>query len=349
MGSSAHGRPPRIDVLAALDGDPATRGWLATLQAVGPPPFEVALPSADELPPLLLWLAVPHEDIGDLLALLPRHDPEVRWLLERAVHALSRATGPDDDALAVPALPAGLGPLGRYLPALVVLAMLPHTLRLHRERGVDPEVSRVTLADLGRHLARHRQAFGTGGVEHPGWLTRHLQGKLFQLGRLQFERVRLRGRAAAAAQDAGVVRAVGGPALSVHIPALYGPMPPQACDASFALARTFFARHFPEDRFEVAVCDSWLLDPQLAEYLPAGSNILHFARRFHLSHPAGDLDGAVQDFVLGRRYPSPDAMPASTTLERAVAAHARAGRHWHGGVGWLRLDGRPAPERDRGP
>jgi len=345
MGSPGHGRPARVDVLAELDGDPATRGWLAALQAVGPPPFDVALPTADELPPLLLWLAVPHEDIGDLLALLPRddlpgdrHDPELRWLLERAVHLLWRATGPDDDALDVPRLPAGLGPLGRYLPALVVLAMLPHTLRLHRERGVEPEVSRLSLADLGRHLARHRLAFGTGGVEHPGWLTRHLQGKLFQLGRLQFERLHLRGRVAEAVRDAGIARAEGAPALSVHIPGLYGPMSPQACDTSFALAGSSFARHFPQDRFEVAVCDSWLLDPQLAEYLPPGSNILRFARRFQVAHPAGDLDGAVQDFVFGRRYPAPEAMPAATTLERAVAAHARAGRHWHGGVGWLRLD-----------
>ena len=46
----------------------------------------------------------------------------------------------------------------------------------------------------------------------------------------------------------------------------------------------------------------------------------------------------VQDFVFGRIYPSPDEMPTSTTLERAIVAHARVGRHWRGGAGWLLMD-----------
>ena len=64
-------------------------------------------------------------------------------------------------------------------------------------------------------------------------------------------------------------------------------MTAEACDASFAWAPRFFARHFPEDDYRVATCGSWLLDEQLAEYLPETSNIVQFQRRFRLVPPDG--------------------------------------------------------------
>ena len=89
----------------------------------------------------------------------------------------------------------------------------------------------------------------------------------------------------------------------------------------------------------MAVCSSWLLDPQLAEYLPASSNIVRFQRRFTLIEDRAAGDNALTlRFVFGLPTDLPlDAYPQRTTLERAIIAHIRAGRDWRGGVGWLRL------------
>lgn len=324
---------------ALLSEDEATAPWLEHLEAIGAPDLEVSLPSADELPPVLLELAVPHEDIGDLVRMLPTRErsPELWWLLERAVHSLVRAMGSVEGPPPFPALPESLGALRRFFFIYVFVAALPHARAYHRARGIPEDVSRLTLADLGRHMAVYRRRRGEGGLDVQGWLQLHVGGAIYQLGRLQFERSTLGGRTGRAVAAAGLPYGPGDPALGVHIPAFYGPLTPEACDASFAHAREFFARHFPEERYGVATCHSWLLDGQLAAYLPEDANIVRFQRRFRLAYrPEEDDAGIVRD-VFGRDDFSVGDLPRRTALERAVAGHLEAGRHWYGGGGWVPL------------
>ncbi len=332
------------DIRELLRAGVTTASWLEHLEAIGPPDFEVALPAADDLPPVLLDLAVPHEEIDRLVAMLPllNQSPGLWWLLERCAHSLVRTMDTVDRPPWFPALPESLGVLQRYFFVYVFLAALPTVRAFHRARAIPDEVSRRTLADLGRHMAVHRRNHGQGGFDNAFWLMLHFRGEIYELGRLQFERARLGRRTGEAMAAAGLPYGPGDSALSVHIPAFWGPMTPAACDASFARARVFFARHFPEEPYEIAVCHSWLIDEQLAEYLPEESNIIQFQRRFHLAYrPGADeaSDASIVRFVFGLTNVTPDVLPRRTTLERAVGDHLRAGRHWHGGAGWLKLAG----------
>jgi hypothetical protein len=119
----------------------------------------------------------------------------------------------------------------------------------------------------------------------------------------------------------------------VHIPEA-GPLTPAACDASLRTARPFFEAHFPEHPFRVATCTSWLLDDQLADHLPATSNIVRFQRRFELVPGALDSDDAF-DFVFRRPESAIDELAPRTTLERAIVGHVRGGRRWRLRTGWL--------------
>ncbi|WP_145797042.1 acyltransferase domain-containing protein [Kitasatospora atroaurantiaca] len=291
------------------------------------------LPSRDELPDVLLDLAVPHEDVNGLVALreVVLDDPEWRWLLGHCTAGIFRhpesvgAGGPR-----MPRLPRELGAMARCFAVFVFVAALPRAWALHRERGVPGEVSRRTFADLGRQIAVHRLRRGTAGVETPSWLSLHLRGELFQLGRLQFQRSRL--------ATAWLPLAGAAPSLSLHIPDFCGPLTPAACDMSLAAAREFFPRHFPEERCTLAHCESWLLDQQLGDYLPATSNIIRFQSRFHLTdRPGGPNDSAPVRYVFGDPDLSPADLPRRTSLERAVGDHLRAGLHWYGGRGWFAL------------
>lgn len=329
-----------VAVREVLRADAELAKWLTELEALEGSEVEAVLPTADELPAVLLDLAVPHEDVNPLVALrsVVAQDPEWCWLRERCVRGLLRDMGVPGGGVRIPVLPEQLGEAGRYFGVTVFLALLPYVRAHHRELGVPEEISRRTLADLGRNMAVCRRMRGTGGLLTPSWIKLHFRGELYQLGRLQFQLGEVLGVAGASMAEAGRSEREGDPCLSIHIPDFSGPLTPGACARSLAEARAFFPRHYPGVRFGVAVCESWLLDPQLREYLPGRSNILGFQDLFErITAWDEDRDEDTVRFVYGNPDIPVAELPRRTSLERAVAGHLRAGRHWHGGVGWLAL------------
>lgn len=333
---------PELSELSVVE---PVREWIEYLRAVGEPDVPVRLPGREALPGLLLDLAVPHEDVDPLLAWLPdpASTPHAWWLLERCVTGLRQVMGDVHRIPPLPNLPQHLGPLARYLPVYAFIAALPALNEYYEERGIPEPVREATLRDLGRNMAVTRRRNGTGGLETAFWLVRHFKGTIFQLGRLQFERAPLGRRTRAAIVAAGLpIPAPDALALAVHIPEFSGPLDAPACDRSFDQAPGFFGRHFADEQFPVAVCCSWLLDSQLAEYLPAESNIIRFQRRFRPTYRPEVNDRDIQLFVFGQAPESPASLPRTTRLERAIGDHLRAGRHWYGGYGWF-----PLSERDQ--
>lgn len=298
------------------------------------------LPDADELAEVLVDLAVPHEDVGELVRMGRRvtDDPELRQRLEASVGEVVQGMGEIRNGVDLPELDWASGPLQRCFPVYVFVAALPYTRAYHRERGIPDDVSRRTLADLGRHVALHRRRYDRAGVLSRRWLTLHFGGELFQLGRLQFQRDRLGQRTGEALAAAGVDAGPGTPCLDIHIPDFLGPLSPRACDRSLALAAEFFARHFPEEKYGLATCHSWLLDPQLQGYLSADSNIVRFQERFRVARedtePA-DLEPV--QFVFGDPGLPVETLPRRTAVQRAVGDHLRAAKHWYIGHGWFPL------------
>ena len=289
------------------------------------------LPDRRYLPAIFERLAIAEEDQREILAAWPsaETDPETWKCLERAYETLVNDLGgfaPID----LPGPAIGSTPIGRYFFVYVYLAALADVRRFHARRGIADDISWATLSDLGRNLKRDRLLLGDGGLRTSGWLTLHFRGSLYQLGRLQFNRTRV--RAAHVADAFGE----GDPAVGIHIPES-GPLTPLACDDSLANAHPFFARHFPETPTKLAICTSWLLDPQLAEYLAHDSNIIRFQRRFELVGEGWNGDADILRFVFHRIAPKIDDLPERTTLERAIVAHLRKGGHWRSRTGWLDL------------
>jgi hypothetical protein len=299
-------------------------------------PETTVLPERAEAADLLARLRVPAADIAEAVPARPDpdRDPELWWLLARCRQRLVGDLGGYGWPEPWPNLPAALGPVGRWLYLWVLLATVPDVRRFHAGHGVPDEVAWASLADLGEKVGLHRRFFGVAGFDRQDWSTLHLRGVLYALGRLQFALSEL---------EPAVLRATGGAGtvgLGVHIPETGGPLTPAACDDSLRRARAFFADRLGVD-CTVATCTSWLLDEQLAGYLPADSNIVRFQRRFHPlpepDQPTEPGDAATVGFVFRRVDPDPATLPRRTTLERAVVDHLRAGRHWRVRTGWLPL------------
>jgi hypothetical protein len=312
---------------------------LTQLETAGPPPSQpVALPPTDHAADLIAQLSVPPEDIAPIIEYMPSPEanPAEWWLLERCYTELVREMGEFDELPPWPALPAVCGPLARLLYLYVFLAATPIVRRWHMARGIADTIAWATLGDLGNAVRTYRKTQGQTGFDQHVWLTYHFRGGIYRLGRLQFARWRISFDPMAAGLDRAFRK--GDPALGVHIPG-GSPLTPKACDTAFAQARPFYERHFPSEQYRIAECDSWLLDEQLAEYLPADSNIVRFQRRFKMVAGTGwPADDEIIKFVFGRPRPASLAsLPQQTTLERAILDHLHAGRHWYGQVGWTYL------------
>nr|4MFJ_A Chain A, The crystal structure of acyltransferase [Actinoplanes teichomyceticus] len=317
-------------VRIALGLEERTAAWLTELDELGPPAEPVRLPRGEEARDLLRRLEVPELDAEEIVAAAPDpdRDPALWWLLERTHHAIVRHMG-DHRAKprGGPPLPYEGGAAARYFHVYVFLATVPAVRRFHAERGIPDEVGWETLTQLGELVAIHRRKYGQGGMNMQWWTTYHLRGILYRLGRLQFS--------LATGKD-------GTPHLGLHVPEWGGPLLPKAYDESLHRARPFFDRHFPEHGARVAWGSSWMLDPQLEEYLTEDSNIIQLARFWTLTDSApepgnADGDSSILEFVFRYNGQPLDELPQRSSLERAVIAHLKAGRHWHMRTGFVKL------------
>lgn len=188
------------------------------------------------------------------------------------------------------------------------VARIPELRARHRAFGLTDDESRATIQALPRHVALHRACGGEPGGWEVEWIEMIWDGKLSELGRLQFED-----------HGDGV--------LDVHIPETGLPLEPDACDASFARAREVYPGH------HTAQCTSWLLDRQLADALPPASNIVLFQRRFVLRDEGREANDDVRRFVFHTYEQDLDKLRPRTTLERALAERMRAGGTWRAPTG----------------
>lgn len=328
------------DIRDALGDDADTVALLQEWGREDRPDVPVELPVARDLPAALLALAVPHEDIDPIVALLPRiAGPGEAWLLAQCVQGLADAMGSTEGMVKLPRLRDTYDPLSRYFYVFVYLAARTRVEHFHAEHGVDPSVTAITLTDLGRNMAVHRWRHASaGGFEDYDWLSLHFVGSMYVLGRLQFQRAHLGTRTGSAIRAAGFDVEPHEPVLSLHIPRFFGPLTVDLVDAALAEAVPFFAEHFPHERYRYAVCKSWLLDPQLATLLPAGSNIRAFQDRLTRAYTDTEADDAgTLQFVFPDATRPRVELPRSTRLQRALLDHLDAGGHWYNAMGWLEL------------
>ena len=285
------------------------------------------LPAKADVPALLDRLAVPPADAAEILSAWPDADsphwtPELRWLLDRSIAVVRADLGGSGWLSPGPELPRERGPAWRHLYVYAYLALVDVTLQYHREHAIPETVSWATLADLGRNLSVDRRMHGEGWPVMQAWLTLHTRGAVYELGRLQAHR--------------------GGATIDLHVPDA-GPLTPAAVTASLEAARAFFPRHFPGEQYTEFSCGSWLLDPQLREYLPEESNIIRFQRRFELEpyEAQEGLDCDVEVLRFGfRSLTTPlDQLPRDAVLRRALIDHLQAGRHWQWRRGRFPIEG----------
>ena len=111
--------------------------------------------------------------------------------------------------------------------------------------------------------------------------------------------------------------------IDMHIPN-YMPLRLDLLHASLRRALDFFPVYHPDQPFKAFVCESWIFNTQLADLLPASSNLLAFQRQGYLfPRPSDGVEGMY--FIFGQWLVDLDTAPQDTQLQRAVLADLRAG------------------------
>ena len=201
--------------------------------------------------------------------------------------------------------------------------------KLYKEKNIPSEILGATINDLSVWINRHYNWFGEWGFSQYGWLRLHVRGKIFKLGRLQFEPSKIW---EVPPEESGLKLEKGDPFLSVHIPR-GGRMDEQSCLDSFEQAKEFFPKYL-DYNFKAFGCFTWLFDPNFEKLLPPDSNILKFQRLFNIfKHGNEDYGGLEYIFVKITKENIKDA-PTDTSFRKAIVEHILSGGIMQGGSGY---------------
>ncbi|MBE6729390.1 MAG: hypothetical protein E7568_04055 [Ruminococcaceae bacterium] len=172
---------------------------------------------------------------------------------------------------------------GRNL--LYYLYFMDDMERFYKEKNIPEEILIDTAKDIVRWSETHYEVHSKLGLSETVWLSNHLNGKIFKLGRLQFDF----GEFKNGYNEYNIAK--GEKRIGVHIPS-DGPLKEELCIVSFNYAREFFAKYFPEYEYKYFTCYSWLNDDTLDKYSSETSNITKFRRLFTV------IDGFESDDII---------------------------------------------------
>ncbi|MBP3634730.1 MAG: DUF5596 domain-containing protein [Oscillospiraceae bacterium] len=198
--------------------------------------------------------------------------------------------------------------------------------RRYEEKGIDKTILMATLGDIVVWAENQYLVHKTVGLSDAAWLEGHLDMKLFRLGRLQFKME----SAICGSERYGLKE--GDPVIEIHIPQ-GEPMKLEDVHAAYRLAKTFFAKYFPEHSYRYFTCGSWLLDKNFKDFLKETSNILKFASEFDVIHWAPSNDAMRRLFEL-----NPNKGPENS-FQRNVRTFVEGGGQTLEGYGILTWDG----------
>ena len=200
---------------------------------------------------------------------------------------------------------------------------------LFKEQGMSDQVYLDSLIDLRVWALTCMKNYGEWGMEEFKWLANALRGKLYRLGRLQFEKIPY---PYDSYEAHGVSIKKGDIVIGTHIPE-DGRLTYEGRIDSYKQAYAMFGN-------PVFICESYLLYPAQYDFLPKGSNILEFMNEFDIVY--SEENGAMKDMwrIFGMRDSyDPKDLPRDTSLQRAYADHiAKTGVNGMG-YGVLVFDG----------
>lgn len=195
-----------------------------------------------------------------------------------------------------------------------------YTYEEYVKRGISLQVFADTFGFVTRFITGTKDADGKYKYDWAWWLQRQITLQEFRIGSLEYE----------------FVEANGHREIEVHIPSDAG-MSKEALCQSIKDFRKFEEKNMP-DWMDVPITTfTWMIMPELEEFLPKNSNILTFKSLFDI-----DYVDYEQNWYMGWIFPGysevSEKLPEKTTLHRKLKEHLLSGKKFGIAKGHLVLD-----------
>ena len=223
-----------------------------------------------------------------------------------------------------------------YTGALILFLCYTKRLReYYREAGLDEQIYRATVLDLGYKLEECRLVHGIVGTFVARWFPGFFKLARFTLGRLQFEIIKL----GAEFEGDGMKLTADSPVINVHIQRTGTRLDRASQLDAYSRAAFFYKDVFGDGPIAFA-CNSWLLFPRHKEMLKEGSNLKLFIDDYTL-YDFGEYSDYKEIWRLFDKPYSEDltALPSDSSLRRSYLELMRRGERTGWGKGVFRYKG----------
>lgn len=198
------------------------------------------------------------------------------------------------------------------------------TYEQYRQRNIKERIFWDTFYDLTLWCENCYREFGEYGIDEYDWFFRHLECRIFRLGRLEFEMT----PSMWTIEENALKIKRGTPVISIQIPQ-GEKLDIRLSEKSFKQAFQFWGEEYPY------LCHSWLLSAGLTKILPADSNILKFQSFFKIIQ-TDYTDREAEKRIYGCVRDDPNIYPQRTSLQKKAAQYLIAGGRLGTGTGVLK-------------
>ena len=202
------------------------------------------------------------------------------------------------------------------MPIIVLIAGIGQMRSFYQKHCISDKIFGDTIEDIARNIRVAKRRNGRYAIESYifDWLARHMTCRVFHLGRLQFEAIRI-------SEDSQHVKA-GEYVLNTHIPSGskldYGDV-----QLSYRQAASFFERLTPHVEYRGIVCDSWMLSPALKEVLHPDSNLVKFLSDYEIFRTYDDE--SFYNYVFIKKPNNLSDLQEDTLLQRRLKQYLLSG------------------------
>lgn len=223
----------------------------------------------------------------------------------------------------------------------VVIKAAEYTREFYKKRGISEEILFDTLSDISIWCENN----GNIGLKNYRWISNHIRGELFKLGRLQFQIYKCSN---VSLNYKKLPFKFGDNLIYVHIPQgekLYN----EACAESVKSAEQFFSRFFKDYKYKYFFCESWLLYEKNIEFMCNAGNIVQFMSLFDIAYSVDDDRQALERIfgidetvyrnifcrIMGKRKSDISSYPEETSLQKSAKNYMINGGKLGIGIGTI--------------